>query len=163
EIALLGAVVAAIVALLRRHNAFSVAVRLDQAFPQHLDRWSSSMDLAERIAVAGFAVAVVLLLFVALSPAFDLSLLWHRFIHPCADLPRDSATRIVIVDVNGQAFNGAMPDPFSEGSPLSLRVELHRKPGIFAFGQKNHVIDDADQLAPRLERKTESGSSVTEF
>ncbi|HZK82423.1 MAG TPA: hypothetical protein VFC46_15180, partial [Humisphaera sp.] len=50
EIALLGAVIAAIVALVRRHNAFSIAVRLDEAFPQHLDRWSSSMDLAEQIA-----------------------------------------------------------------------------------------------------------------
>jgi hypothetical protein len=50
EMALLGAAVAAIIALVRRHNAFAVAVRLDQAFPQHLDRWSSSMDLAERIA-----------------------------------------------------------------------------------------------------------------
>src|ERR1700722_14685842 len=37
EIALLGAVIAAIVALLRRHNAFSVAGRLDQAFRKDLD------------------------------------------------------------------------------------------------------------------------------
>ena len=49
-LALGAGVAAAIAALLRRHSPFRVAVRLDQAFPQHQDRWSSSLDLAEQVA-----------------------------------------------------------------------------------------------------------------
>ena len=36
-------------ALLRRWRPFSVAVRLDQALPENLDRWATSLDLATRI------------------------------------------------------------------------------------------------------------------
>src|SRR6185437_11500628 len=43
--ALLAGIAAALIALLRRHHPFGVAVRLDCAFPQHQDRWSSSLDL----------------------------------------------------------------------------------------------------------------------
>jgi hypothetical protein len=201
EMALLAGVVGAIVALVRRHDPFGVAVRLDQAFPHHLDRWSSSLDLADqiaagrnvgdqasldrlfadtealpsknagsivstqglRMALIALTVAASALLFVGLSPAFDFPLLCRRFVHPRANLPRDGATRIVVVDVNGQPFTGEMPGPFAEGSPLNLRVELRRKPGLFAFGRKDRVIDDADQLAPRLERWTEGGPAISEF
>src|SRR5207253_3163359 len=48
-IALAVGIIGAIVALLRRHDPFRVAVKLDIAFPQHRDRWASSLDLAERI------------------------------------------------------------------------------------------------------------------
>ena len=199
--ALAPGVLAALVALLRRHSPFRALVRLDRAFPQHQDRWSSSLDLAEQVAagrnaghrpsldrlfadtdalpargarsivprgrlwaaLAGFMLAGALVAFIRVSPAFDLPLLWQRFIHPRADLPRDSDTRIVLTEVNGEPFTGTMPPALPEGAPLSLRVELRRKPGLFAFGQHEQVIDSAEQLPPRLERQIPGGIRRTEF
>src|SRR5262245_61251369 len=47
-LSLAAGVVGAVAAVLRPHDPFRVAVRLDRAFPQHQDRWSSSLDLAEQ-------------------------------------------------------------------------------------------------------------------
>lgn len=48
-LALLAGLAGAAIAIVRRHDPFTVAARIDRAFPQHLDRWSSSIDLSERL------------------------------------------------------------------------------------------------------------------
>lgn len=108
--------------------------------------------LSARTAALGFGLVLAALLAFTVfrfSDFFDLPLLWNRFWHPSANLPRDSLTQIQIV--------GHDPLPLSlsadsitvarvpEHDTFSLKVELHQRGG----GAGQPALTPA--AAPRLE------------
>jgi hypothetical protein len=76
------------------------------------------------LAASGFAA-------VTASSYFDLALLWNRFWHPHANLPRDSVTQIRFVTVNQHAArDGRVPDDawrVLENEALAISVALGQR------------------------------------
>ncbi len=92
-------------------------------------------------AVAALLLIAMGFLILQMSSAFQLPLLWQRFWQPEANLPRDSYTRIAIVQVNGAAHDGGELAALPEESAFTLSVALtDTRPGR-----------DPNLLPPQLE------------
>jgi hypothetical protein len=99
---------------------------------------TSARDAISMVSLRGLSVSLVFVLLAALgvgtlclSSFFSVPLLWQRFWHPFANLPRDSLTQVRIVEVVGSAAQPtAQPDPaFSipENDAFTIRVEVSRR------------------------------------
>jgi hypothetical protein len=92
------------------------------------------------ISAAGFAA-------LSASSYFDLALLWKRFWHPRANLPRDSVTHVRFIDVNQHtARDGRVSDDswrVLENEALAISITLSRR------GRESLPL--AEQPIPRLE------------
>lgn len=111
--------------------------------------------LVRRRGLVGAGVGLVtvglLFAFVHASAGFDLPLLWQRFWWPTRNLPRDSFTKVVIREVNGQAYTDGPIAGVPEDSTFRLVVDVRRGGGIFdLFGSASADGADAGREPPEL-------------
>lgn len=94
------------------------------------------------LTLAGFAA-------LHLEPAFNLPLLWQRFMHPYANLPRDSFAVIEIVSRNNESAPATRPWPaLPEDSGFELVVRVHAGQPGWLVAQRNRAVWRPPQLEP---------------
>lgn len=133
-------------------------------WPRSAPALVSLRSVALALAYAAAVAAAFVLLYA--SGSFDLPLLWRRFWHPRANLPRDSRIVARIVEANGMPLSPGAAElrAIPDGDTFSLKVVLYRKPDGFSLRGRREPVplepEAQNTIQPRLEVR-EAGASRT--